>query len=184
MWRNAGSYAQCFRAFVTPHSSPAFIAAQHEAHPAHQRHWKRWSRGLRRRPCSLEAVRLRRIVRLARRLPACSAGTKDARSTHAPKEGHEAVLLACAGSRWITVLVASAQHRSNDNAREGRHCSTTLSQVSLNSKRLHGKACSWTGSKPLLPTATPYKHSRENTKESFIVQRRKVYFDSETHLLD
>ena len=81
--------------------------------------------GLRRRTWSLDAVRLRRIVRLARRLPACSAGTKDARSTHAPKEGHEAVLLACAESRWITVLVASAQHRSNDNAREGRHCSTT-----------------------------------------------------------
>ena len=43
---------------------------------------------------------------------------KGAHSTHIPKEGHEAVLLACAESRWITVLVASAQHRSTDNARE------------------------------------------------------------------
>ena len=47
-------------------------------------------------------------------------------------------------------------------------------KLALTRKRVHEKACvffpvlAWTHSKPLLPTATPYKHSRENTKESFI----------------
>ena len=47
-------------------------------------------------------------------------------------------------------------------------------KLALTQKRVHEKACvffpvlAWTHSKPFLPTATPYKHSRENTKESFI----------------
>ena len=165
-----------FRADVQPLSSPAGIEAQREGRST---------------PSSVSSATLPAVSQACvdehgRSMPyACAVsfgslvGCRRAvleRKTHAALMLRRMAMRQCSSpalSRAGSLCSSPARSiaATTMRAKEGT-AARREAKLALTQKRVHEKACvffpvlAWTHSKPFLPTATPYKHSRENIKNA------------------